>query len=505
LKIINIFLYQGGDVAMLRIKLRKQCDEARQIINYVENKLKGKETAEPKVTRPVHKDLLKYFNHLLSSQSQMSDSTKKLLEINANLSDLDVKLTSMSYKLIDFSEDISSLSQSNLAVVQQTTASMNQVNETIGKTSEALNQLSKTSSELIEKNNISLEQIKEINNLKEDVLRYAGIMNEQIGKLVEMANNVYSIVNGVSAIAEQTNLLALNASIEAARAGENGRGFAVVAEEIRKLADDTKKNLEGMTGFVDNIQSAASDGQKSMENTINSTRIMSEKLEMVYKTMEENAQMLNKTISDIKTIDQSINGIRTAALEINQAMESSSRDAERLSSFTQAIHEDALRSADQAKQIGSIDEKLTDIARELMGALKGSINALSNEEFVETLEKAKAAHRIWMSNLKMIADEMKVYPLQTNGSKCAFGHFYNALEVSHPDLKADWETLGEYHSQLHEVAKDIFVHVQGGNLAKVREIYESASELSGRIFEYLDKIIGKVNRKTEEGINIFRI
>jgi len=186
-------------------------------------------------------------------------------------------------------------------------------------------------------------------------------------------------------------------------------------------------------------------------------------------------------------------------------MESSSRDAERLSSFTQAIHEDALRSADQAKQIGSIDEKLTDIARELMGALKGSINALSNEEFVETLEKAKAAHRIWMSNLKMIADEMKVYPLQTNGSKCAFGHFYNALEVSHPDLKADWETLGEYHSQLHEVAKDIFVHVQGGNLAKVREIYESASELSGRIFEYLDKIIGKVNRKTEEGINIFRI
>ena len=69
-------------------------------------------------------------------------------------------------------------------------------------------------------------------------------VNQQGDELAKRVESIMEIVTTVEGIADQTNLLALNAAIEAARAGEQGRGFAVVAEEIRKLADDVKQELE---------------------------------------------------------------------------------------------------------------------------------------------------------------------------------------------------------------------------------------------------------------------
>jgi methyl-accepting chemotaxis protein len=86
------------------------------------------------------------------------------------------------------------------------------------------------------------------------VKRSSAEVVDAIGELAQRSDRIGGIVGTITAIAGQTNLLALNAAIEAARAGEQGRGFAVVAEEVRKLAEESRRAAEEIATLVGEIQ-----------------------------------------------------------------------------------------------------------------------------------------------------------------------------------------------------------------------------------------------------------
>jgi len=69
----------------------------------------------------------------------------------------------------------------------------------------------------------------------------------------------------ITDIASQTNLLALNAAIEAAQAGDAGRGFAVVAEEIRKLAEGSRKSAREIETLVRDVQNDTANAARVIE------------------------------------------------------------------------------------------------------------------------------------------------------------------------------------------------------------------------------------------------
>ena len=481
-----------------RLFHKPPCKEAECILEYVEDCLAGKQARCPELTYHLHKKVLNQFQRLLDSEAKMSISAKELLDIVSSLSSFDVGMTHISSQLTDFASEMATVSESNLAIVEQTTARMNEVNDVVSYTSNTLNNLSGKSKFLAKKNDESIALLKELQSLKDNVVHDNETMIVKIQHLMDLTTEIINIVNSVHEIAEKTNLLSLNAAIEAARAGENGRGFAVVAEEIRHLADDTKRKLNGMMEFVNSIQFAAEESKISLHNTIKSSSQMSEKIEAVSDTVSKNVGMLNDVIEDVDVINKSMQGIKIATDEINQAMEASSRDAEKLSSMTKSIHEDAIKSVEFAGQISEIDNRLSDMLHVMFQSLEGGIHAITKEEILEVLSKAVKAHIKWVEVLKTSVDEMHVYPLQTNSKKCAFGHFYNAIRINYAEIIEEWKKIDDVHHNFHLMGDRVIEAIKSNQKAKAMELYNEAEKLSKEIINLMEDIMGKLRAMDKE-------
>lgn len=440
---------------------------------------------------------------LIENEKKMTDSAKQLLDIVSSLSSFDVNMSHISKQLTGFVHELYDLSQSNLAIVEETTSTMSQVNDTVDLTTGELNDLSEDSKMLVEKNNTSKVLLGEVNALKEEVVSDANVMSEKIEQLVELSTEVNRIVDSVQGIANQTNLLALNAAIEAARAGEMGRGFSVVAEEVRKLADDTKSNLNDMREFVEKIGVASNEGKESVQKTLAATNDMSEKIDAVTSTVNDNITMIHGTLDTLNRINEDMQGIKLATNEVDKAMAVCSENAEQLILMTEGIRTDAEATTDYAGKIIEIDDGLSAVVDGMFATVKESGNIMTNDEFATVIDKAKNAHKDWLDNIEAMVNDMKTVPLQYNPAKCAFGHFYRAIAMENSEIANTWKHIDSVHKNFHQTGSDIKKAVKEHDEASARRYFEKAQELSVDMFKCLEKVEDYIAHKNEKGENIF--
>ncbi|WP_396136075.1 methyl-accepting chemotaxis protein [Bacillus sp. NEB1478] len=128
-----------------------------------------------------------------------------------------------------------------------------------------------------------------------EIKKQSEIITSDLSKLEEAAHKINDVVSIVTGIAEQTNLLSLNAAIEAARAGEAGRGFSVVAQEVRKLADQTKISVSGVSELVINTEFSI----KAVLDSVNKIHYI------VNESVTESVTISNFFETILKTMDDS--------------------------------------------------------------------------------------------------------------------------------------------------------------------------------------------------------
>lgn len=166
---------------------------------------------------------------------------------------------------------------------------------------------------------------------------------KSIHTLEENAGQVEKIISLVGDIAAQTNLLALNASIEAARAGDHGKGFAVVAEEVRGLADESAKAVQGITTLIQSMQQNVETVVKQMNHQV------------AFATKE--AERVSETTSAVENMSSSVQEMATSVVEISTLIEKQMFNIETTARQSQEVAAIAEETSAGAQEVRSAAEE----------------------------------------------------------------------------------------------------------------------------------------------------
>jgi methyl-accepting chemotaxis protein len=316
---------------------------------------------------------------------------------------------------------------------------------------------------------------------EQEMVTIEGRVDQLAATISQLNTSVLEIVNVVSVIqniTSQTNLLALNAAIEAARAGEAGRGFAVVADEVRKLAEETRKQSEGITKSI---------------------ALVGSELERAVQMAAESVESVKRGKDASGKIREGFTAVAGAAHKIDEQTALTKDQLREQGIATQSIASSACSLADFSGEIEKIAHYLTRATDQSSDA---AIKVWRGLQVLDTSDRSFILDRIidhamW---LKKLGDAMatKDIPKElASHTSCKLGQWYYGAEGQVVPQRGGriaevFRNLEAPHAELHNAGIEALEALRRGDdsLAqqKILEAFEASQHVVDGLLELARQI-----------------
>lgn len=354
---IGIYLYRLlNPIGYLRESTFKLADgdliAAQQIMEQVDLNRDTSITIFGRAYRSTLATLTKMMRNIRQVSGDVKDTTSAMKDVSTTIGD-------STNSLLQSIEEISVSVQKQDALSTQTLQAMevmaHDIFDITAQVRKAADNLQATSLLIHQSSSSAATVSEQVQSMSETVRGTA----ENVQYLTARYSDIESMVTIIQGIADQTNLLSLNASIEAARAGEHGKSFAVVANEVKNLADLTKRSAEDIRLQIGEFKTVT---QTVLADMTNSTEQVNHGAEQVKSISEELAFVLteaDKVLVDVRVVEGITTRIGATAKDVSEAITQSNEASQRVVHSTAIVQTAATVQEETVVLLKKATEQLT--------------------------------------------------------------------------------------------------------------------------------------------------
>ena len=210
-----------------------------------------------------------------------------------------------------------------------------------------------------------MEEVKNLHERNSETNEMNGRIQQQMEALGSSIININQIISSIQNITEQTNLLALNASIEAARAGEHGKGFAVVAEEVKKLAEQSRKETEMIQNTVENILNSSFQTIAVITSNADLMQSQSESVQSTQRAFKDSSELSHSIATSITELMNKLAHILEYKNQAIMAIQSISAISEETAASAEQVSASAMDQQAELQKVATSIDNMNHISKEL--------------------------------------------------------------------------------------------------------------------------------------------